>query len=128
MRGARGQKGRKKPMPEVITNTEAEVYSQFAVAPIVLTPSLDEILHEDVSRLVREQDRIASIKDHHARREAEARLDGAKASLLTRMIDYDLPRCEWDDGLCIEMERHVAERKETVIKLRVFRKSSTSPF
>ena len=47
---------------------------------------------------------------------------GPKASLLTRMIDYDLPRCEWDDGLCIEMERHVEERKGTVINMRVFRK------
>ena len=118
MRGARGQKGRKKPIPEVITNTEAEVYSQFAVAPIVLTPSLDEILHEDVSCLVREQDRIASIKDHHARREAEARLEGAKASLLTRMIDYDLPRREWDDGLCIEMERYVESARRLLLKIR----------
>jgi hypothetical protein len=122
MRGPRGQKGKKKPMPEVMTSTQVEFYSKFAAAPIVLTPSLDEILHDDVSRLVREQDRIASIKNHHARHEAEARLGGAKASLLTRMIDYDLPRREWDDGLCIEMERHVEERKGTVIGISVFRK------
>jgi hypothetical protein len=114
MRGQRGQGGRKKTVPGVLTDAQAEEFSRDAVPPPAMTPVVDNMLHDDAMRMYKEQERLSAIENRHARRNAEEQLEIGKASLTITMMEYNLPRREWDDGLCIEWERYCEERGETV--------------
>ena len=123
MRGQRGRKGRKIPVPEVLTDAEAEKYSRDAVLWRVMTPIVDKMLHDDALRICKEQERVRTIENFHVRHQAEEQLEIGRASLTITMIEHNLPSCEWDDGLCIERERYFEERKGVVRgTVRIFRK------
>jgi hypothetical protein len=123
MRGQRGQKGRRKTVPDVLTDADAEEYSQYAVLQRVMSRVVDKMLHDDALRICKEQERVRQIENFHARHEAEEQLEIERASLTITMIEHNLPSCEWEDRLCIERERYSEERKGTVRgTVRIFRK------
>ncbi len=114
MRGQRGQKGRKRTVPGVLTGAESETYSRDAVLPRVMTQVMDKMLHDDALRIFKEQERVRAIGNFHVRHKSEEQLEIERASLTITMIEHNLPSCEWGDGICIELERYSDERKGTV--------------
>ena len=51
MRGQRGQGGRKKTVPGVLTDAQAEEFSRYAVPLPAMTPVVDNMLHDDAMRM-----------------------------------------------------------------------------
>jgi hypothetical protein len=123
MRGQRGWKGRKKTIPDVLTDAESEKYSRDAGPQLLMTPVMDKMLHDDALRIFKEQERVRTIENFHVRHQAKDQLEIGRASLTITMIEHNLPSRDWDDGLCIECERYSEERKGTVRGIvRIFRK------
>jgi hypothetical protein len=114
MRGQRGQKGRKKTVPHALTEAQVEEYSRDVEPPRVMTSAIDRMLHIEAWRIYKEQKRLRTIENRHERRDAEEQLEIGKASLTITMMEYNLPRREWDDGLWIERESYAEDRQETV--------------
>jgi hypothetical protein len=89
MKGQRGQRGRGGSPVAVDVDGKLE---KFVKPPRAMTPAIDKALHEEARLIARAQDQ----------RVDDDLLEGAKASLLDTLVDLDLRRIEWKDGLVIE--------------------------
>src|SRR5438046_1716378 len=123
MRGQRGQRGRKKTVQHALTDAQVEEYSRGVEPARAMTPAIDRMLHAEAWSIYKEQERLRTIENRHERRDAEEQLEIGKASLTITMMEYNLPRREWDDGLWVQRESYAEDRKETVSgTVRVARK------